>query len=406
MTALPAKIKQVIADSQIQNMTKAEQIASSYVPFLEQVTEQMNKLKKLKKGDVADVEKARRIRLDLGKICSAVGKQKKADKDLLLLETKFIDSLYNNVEKSARLTQNEAREIEDYYENLEKERVFKLQKEREEKLEPYGLENLETLKLGEMTTEVWDIFYAGTKSNYEAKKAAEKKAEEERIAKEKREAEEREKQRLENEKLKAEIAKKKKEEEKIAKKLEEERLANEKLKKELEEKERKEAEIMAKELALEKERKAEKERLEKAGDKAILYNWLESFKGNHIGVGGLKKESIKVAGDIEEKFVGFKKWAKKTDRSNMKSIIEYNGEELVLNKMPEVILLTHRSMDLIAEEELDIELFNDLWNFLEGFYAKQWCAQYGGKPKDFKVDSYFDEPGYLIRVLLYDGDSE
>jgi len=50
-------------------------------------------VKQLKIGNEEDVEKAKRIKLDLGKICSRASQQKTIDKEIVLLESRFIDAL-------------------------------------------------------------------------------------------------------------------------------------------------------------------------------------------------------------------------------------------------------------------------------------------------------------------------
>lgn len=184
MKNLPAKITQVVKESNITDLTKAEAIAINYGPFMKEVNEQIKALKSLEKGNKEDVEKAKRIRIDLGKICSRASEQKKKDKDVLLLETRFIDSLYNTVNGAARLTQEEAKEIELHFENLEVERIEKLQKEREEELQKLEVEAIPDF-LGVMEAEVWSNYLAGAKANLEAKKKAEKEAEDKRLQEEK-----------------------------------------------------------------------------------------------------------------------------------------------------------------------------------------------------------------------------
>lgn len=178
---LPEAISSEIAKHNV-DMTKAEAIASAYVPFMSESQELASELKVLTKGVETDVPKAKEIRIKLGHIASRVEEQKKKDKADLLIQTRFIDGLFNTVNGYCRLTQSEAKEIEDHFKNLELARIAKIQEEREAELAKYDMAGFPSL--GEMTEEVWNNFIAGTKSNYELKVAAEKKAEEERIEQE------------------------------------------------------------------------------------------------------------------------------------------------------------------------------------------------------------------------------
>jgi len=89
MNTLPVKIKEVVELSKIEDLTKAEKIAFSYAPLMNEVTEQGDLIKQLKIGNEEDVEKAKRIKLDLGKICSRASQQKTIDKEIVLLESRF-----------------------------------------------------------------------------------------------------------------------------------------------------------------------------------------------------------------------------------------------------------------------------------------------------------------------------
>jgi len=256
-TNLPVKLNEVIEQSNITDLTKAEKLAAGYAPFMNEVHEQMQLLKKLKKGNEDDLEKAKRIRIDLGKICSKATDQKKIDKDMLLLETRFIDNLFKVVEGAARLTQSEAKEIETYFEEIEKQRLEKLGEDRLKEITPFLDKNSpEPVDLGYMAEGIWNNYLIGAKASHEMRVAAEKKAEEERVAKEKAEAEDRERIKKENEKLK-------KEREEKEKQLELERIEREK-KEAIERKEREEKERKIKEqheAQLKKERE-EKEKIE------------------------------------------------------------------------------------------------------------------------------------------------
>lgn len=279
---LPSEIQKVITESKVTDMTKAEKLASGYAPFLMEISEQMQKFKKLEKGKAEDVETAKRIRLDLGKICSRAEERKKADKGMLLIETRLIDNLFGLVNNSARLTQAEAKEIEKYFENIEKEKIAKLQEERASEMGKYQ-DELDYIpdNLGSMPENIWANYLVGVKHSYEVQKEAEVKAEKERIEKEKAEIAEQKRIKAENIKLQKEaeererLAKiekekrdkieaeriKKEDAEKLAREKETKRLqdaANTILKKEREEREKIQAELEVKKL---EEERVKSERL-------------------------------------------------------------------------------------------------------------------------------------------------
>lgn len=320
---LPVKLQEQVSNSGIE-LTEAQAIASNYAPIFQEVAEQEEIVKGLEKGNPDHVSIAKRARIDLGKICSKADAQKKSDKEKILLRGRFIDGLYNAANGYGRLTQEAAKEIEDHFENMERERIAKLQAERSLEIEKYG--GTEYPELGRMSEEVWCNFLAGTIANYEARIAAEKKAEADRVAAELAEKKRIEEQRIENERLK-------KEAEERERQIAEERAANEKarieeqakadaerkkvearLKKEAEERARIAAELQAK---IDAERKAEAEKAEaerlrmaaeekaaKAPVKNRMESWVESFE---LPSTDIENPTTNV---ILTRFDSFKKWAK------------------------------------------------------------------------------------------------
>ena len=167
-TKLPAKINDVVKLHKLVDMTKAEAIASNYAPFMGQVNDQIKALKKLDPENHEDAEKAKRIRIDCGKICARSTDQKKIDKELLTIETKLIDGLHNVVVGSARLTQVAAEDIEKHFETIEKKRIEELDETRRLMLGEYDT-IMPIGSLGIMSNEVWDTFLLGNKTQFEAK---------------------------------------------------------------------------------------------------------------------------------------------------------------------------------------------------------------------------------------------
>lgn len=180
---LPAEIKNQVKNSGMK-LSIAETIASFYATFMQQAQEQSLLLKVLSKDNAEDVEKAKRIRLDLGKICSAVMQRKKDDKELLLVKSRYIDGLFNTVEGFARLTQKDAEKIEKHAENLKKAELDLLEDKRNNKLNEFEID-FTTVDTRNMSKEVWQIYLKGVHDQYTQRKIAESEAETRRIQEEK-----------------------------------------------------------------------------------------------------------------------------------------------------------------------------------------------------------------------------
>lgn len=187
--------------------TKAADIQAQFQPMLDKMVELENDYNEVLTLPVEEKEtakKARELRLKYMKIRTATLDIHKKQKAFYLAGGRFVDG-WMNAQKFASLGKEEKlEEIEKYAENLEKERLAKLQAEREAALVPYEVENIETLSLAKMADNVWENFLAGSKANYEAKKQAEQEAKEAEEKRRKEEEAEREKVRLENERLKKE----------------------------------------------------------------------------------------------------------------------------------------------------------------------------------------------------------
>lgn len=287
----------------------------------------------------------------------------KKSKDYFLNGGRFVDSIKNKeIEVNERM-ESKLLEAEKYFENLEKERLQKLQVERVAELEPY-LEDAHERDLSCMEEDVWQSYLKTKKDDYNARIEAEKKLEAERLEEERKQKEynermlefspyslfteksiqlgmdDKEYQKVLKE-AKESKSKHDKEQEELRtekERLEKEREA-ERLKAEKERKEREEAE-RKKELALEAERKKEREKqakleaelkaereakakaerekkaeeerlkkeqeeLKKAPIKNQLQKWVESFELPNTDV------ENEVSQLIKEKFDSFKNWSKK-----------------------------------------------------------------------------------------------
>lgn len=134
------------------------------------------------------IEEAREMRLKLVKVrTQGINKWHKNAKAYFKAGGDFVDAIKRKELATNEEMENTLKEIEDYYDNLAKEKAEKLKKERIEAITPFieSEDDLAGVDLGAMTADIWDMFLAGKKQSFE------KKQEEERLAEEKRKEEER-----------------------------------------------------------------------------------------------------------------------------------------------------------------------------------------------------------------------
>jgi len=190
----------------------------------------------------------------------------KKGKEVSLRLGQFYDAVKRMENQVNQSMEEKLMSAEKHFENLENERILKLQQERVSLLSEF-IEDAHERSLSSMDEDVWNAYFESKKKEHEDRITAEKKAEEERIATEKAEAEERQRIRKENEQLKKEAE----ERERVAKieaeqreKIEAQRQAKEEAeRKEREETQRKEREAYEAKLKAEREEKERIEREEK-----------------------------------------------------------------------------------------------------------------------------------------------
>ena len=270
----------------------AANIENQFAPMLAKMTElevEFNGVLALDKSLPTTAKKARELRLKYKDVRVGTEKIHKVQKAYYLNGGRFVDS-WKNIQAIASQNNEEVLEsIEKHAENLEKERLERLQILRVALLADY-VENASDLMLSSMPDDVFEAYLTTKKQQFEDRKAAELKAEADRIAREKAEAEEREAQRMENEKLKADAIEKQKEIDRIAKELSDKKAA--------------EAKAEADRIAAEKAAKLEAEKLAKAPIKSQLTAWVNSFQIPQTAIEHEKKALI------IEKFGRFLDWAK------------------------------------------------------------------------------------------------
>lgn len=132
------------------------------------------------------IEEAREMRLKLVKVrTQGINPWHKNAKAYFKAGGDFVDAIKRKELATNEEMESTLKQIEDYYENLAKEKAEKLKKERVEAITPYieSEDDLAGVDLGAMTADIWEMFLAGKKSAFK------KKQEEERLAKEKAEEE-------------------------------------------------------------------------------------------------------------------------------------------------------------------------------------------------------------------------
>ena len=188
---------------------KAKQISDMFKPMLGKMEELEREYNKVIKLDISKETtlKAKDLRLKYVKVRTGTAKIHKELKQFYLQGGRFVDGWRNAQLMASEGIEEKLIQIEQHYENLEKERLRNLRLERINALSKYDVDIIPE-DLGSMHETVWVAFLAGTKTNYNLKKKAERKAEKERRANEKAEAEAIEKMRLENKRLKQEAEEK------------------------------------------------------------------------------------------------------------------------------------------------------------------------------------------------------
>lgn len=244
--------------------SKAKQIQNTFQPMSEMLAEfeeKYNSLISEASGgiDLDLTKKAKRLRLDIGKVRIETGKLKDKQKEYIKLEDKAIMGVHNILVWAVKEKEDKLKEIEKHFEIQEAKRLEALQQKRVELLSEY-VEDANDRDLSKFEEDEFQALLAMKKKEHEDRIEAEKIAEKERIECEKKEAEERKRIEEENARLKAEAEEREKkaqeERERLAK-IEEERLAKEEAaRKEREKQERIEREAYENQLRNEREAKA------------------------------------------------------------------------------------------------------------------------------------------------------
>lgn len=285
----------VISTQELEELekSKADQIKATFEPMAAMLKEfeqaYVDVVKEAELAINADViAKAKRLRLDIGKVRIQTEKARKEQKEEYLRAGKAIDGVCNILKWAITDKENKLKEIEKHFEIQEKEMLDKLQKVRAAKLAPY-VDDTGLINLATMENDVWGAYYNAKKKEHEDKIKAEKQAEQEQAEREMKLAEEREAIQAENERLRKEA---KEREAKAAAELEEKQRIQAELKAKEDIIKQKEAKAKAEALKAEQEERraeAEKEAARQAelnkGDKELiddLYNDLKEITEKYI----------------------------------------------------------------------------------------------------------------------------
>lgn len=239
--------------------TEAQQVRSVFVPMLEKMEDletEYNEIIKLT-PTIDNCKKAKELRLKLVKVRTWTAEIHKKAKSYYLNGGRAVDAFKNVVTFAIEWKENELEKLEKHFENIEKERIEKLQSERLALLSQY-VDDISAFQLWTMADDVWNAYFESKKKDYNDKIEAEKKAETDRIELEQKQKEEQEQIKADNERLRQEA-------EARETQMKKEREESEKKQKELEEKARQEAEAREKleKEKLEAEKKIEDERIAK-----------------------------------------------------------------------------------------------------------------------------------------------
>ena len=341
----------LLVESKGLELSEAEQIKQSYLPYFVQMGEIKELAKKINFENPRELDEkiARDLRLKTVKIRTGSELIKEERKRIHSLKASIEQDAWNLIKSTCLLDEELFFQVEKKSEIEEKKRKELLKSERFELLLEFT-DQAQMYPLGDMTQDNFEQLLSGLKLAKEAKFEADKKYEAERIEKEKQDVEDREQMRLENirmkkereenerlasiekEKQRKELEKaealRKAEQEKADKILEVQRKESEKakaeneakIKKQREENERLEKELKDKKDAelLEKQKaeKAESDRLiaekkaQKAPDKEKLKVFVSLFQCPQKPL-GLAKDALEVENEIIQKFNSFKSWAEK-----------------------------------------------------------------------------------------------
>jgi len=247
--------------------SKAEQIKATFEPMAQMLESFEDSFKEIIKESESGItkeitSKAKRLRIDIGKVRVETGKLKDKQKEYIKLEDKAIMGVHNILVWAVKEKEDRLKEIENYFEEQERLRLENLQKIRSERLSQY-VEDAYMRDLSKFEDDEFEALYEMKKREFEDRIKAEKEAERIRLEEQEKAEAERLRMIAENERLRKEAEEKEAERLKELAKLEEERKA-------VEEEARKKLEIERAKAEAERKAREEQERKERAEYEAKL----------------------------------------------------------------------------------------------------------------------------------------
>jgi len=147
------------------------------------------------------IQRSMKLRIAIGKVRIETEKMRKSEKEEYLRAGKAIDGVANILKFAVSGKEQQLRDIENHFKDLEIKRLEELGASRSAMVEMFGID-MEPDGLANMSDEVWDNFHNGAKTGWEHKQAAIKKAEQDAMEAAEAKAIEDERIRKENEELK------------------------------------------------------------------------------------------------------------------------------------------------------------------------------------------------------------
>lgn len=213
MTNEDNKLQVLVQESGLE-LSDAEQIKQSYLPYFESIAEVKEASKRINFDAPTefDEEYARQLRLKLVKVRTGSEEVKINRKKIHTLRANVEQSAWNLIRDTCAIDEERFLQIEKTRERREAMEKEIRKKERLERVKPFLPEgfNMDGLDLVNMPEETFEIVVTGLIKQHNDREAGKAKAELERQQREQQEAEDREAQRIENERLRKEYEEKEK----------------------------------------------------------------------------------------------------------------------------------------------------------------------------------------------------
>jgi hypothetical protein len=282
-------------------LTEAEQIKQSYLPFFVQMAEIKEESKKISFDNPGDIDEviARNLRIRTMKIRTGSEAIKVDRKRIHMLKADVEQKTWNLIAADCKLAEEQFAQVEKRKEILEKKRQAELKAQREELLKEF-VEDVSLYPLGTISQESFDQLLNGFKLAAKQKEEQAAKELEERLAREKVQQEEQERIKAENERLRAEAAEK---ERLLAiERAEQIRIAQEQEKALQAEREKAAAELQAREKIAAAERAEAAKELKAQQDKADAEKWAaEKLRKIAEDKARLEQDELKAAQELQLK---------------------------------------------------------------------------------------------------------